>query len=750
MLTGAGCSLSAGIPLAKALVNEIHEKYHNECRQKLEEEQLYEYGACMSCLTLNERRDLLSPHLDGAKINWAHLAIACLIKAGYVTRVLTFNFDSVLARACGLVGLYPATYDFAASASDVTSHLASPAIIHLHGQGFAHRLLNADSETAENAINIRPLFRNTLSQHPFIVIGYSGVSDSVFPTIKDQYHGEERLYWAGHSETPSNSVLEFLNKGGNTAEYLGNSDADDFLINLARELECFPPKLFSDPHGHLLEELEPVSTFPLQENDGPDLLLRLRSMLTNLKVGVNHHQKPDLEALFMEGKWEDVIRIGDPKDEFEKDIVAQAYLMQGKDLSKNAKLEEDFSKFEQAFDKFQKAIEIKPGMHGAYIIWGTALSDLASLKKDASIFEQAFDKFKKAIDIKPNIHQVYYNWGHSLSDLAIIKEDFSLFQQACDKFKKAVDINPNYPRAYANWGDCLGELANLKKDTLLYEQAFEKYQKAIDINPNIHEVYNNWGNRLGELAELKKDSSLFDQSFEKYQKAIDIKPDKHKTYYNWGNFLCDLAIQKEDFSIFQQAFDKYQKAIDINPDSHETYNNWGYGLYRLAIKEKDASLYEQAFEKYQKAIDINPDKHDTYNDWGTALISLASLKKDVSLFEEAFDKYQKALNIKPDKHETFSNWGVALLSLWRITGQEGLLDQAKTYLNRAKKLNPDETYNLACLYAVAGNYKFCRDELHHCRKLKTLPSKKHLLTDEDLKNIRDLKWFKELIHEMPD
>ena len=77
----------------------------------------------MAELAVSERRDLIADYVDKAKINWAHIGVAQLIKYGYVDRVLTTNFDLLVARACALVGLFPAVYDFA------TSQLYKPADI---------------------------------------------------------------------------------------------------------------------------------------------------------------------------------------------------------------------------------------------------------------------------------------------------------------------------------------------------------------------------------------------------------------------------------------------------------------------------------------------------------------------------------------------------------------------------------------------------------------------------------------------
>ena len=51
LLTGAGCSLSAGIPLAPTLTKEINEIFKDDCERKLNKKQCQDYGSCMSILS---------------------------------------------------------------------------------------------------------------------------------------------------------------------------------------------------------------------------------------------------------------------------------------------------------------------------------------------------------------------------------------------------------------------------------------------------------------------------------------------------------------------------------------------------------------------------------------------------------------------------------------------------------------------------------------------------------------------------
>ena len=709
MLTGAGCSIKAGIPLAPELVKEIHAKFGDECRRRLSADELDDYGKCMSCLTKNERRDLLKPYLDRVKTNWAHIAIAAMLKAGFVSRVLTFNFDSVLAKACGLMGLYPATYDFASAPTIVTDYISAPAIIHLHGQGFGQSMMNSEDETRDHANNLRPLVRDCLTQAPFLIIGYSGSSDAVFPMFEAEFEGRERLWWAGHDTDPAPHIRGLLDKGRNTTDFVGGVEADLFLVELAQILGCWPPKLFEDPYGHLLEELEPVADFPLGSGSDGDLLSTLRERLQKQREAQTESTEEAVREAFMKGDWDQVIARANAQDAKQLTMIAWAFVKQANYFSDTGRSKQNEGFYRQSFEKYARASEIKPDMREAFYNWGNALSDLAKLKQDEGLYRESFEKYARAVEIKPDSHEAFNNWGAALSDLA-----------------------------------------KLKQDEGLYRESFEKYARAVEIVPDKHEAFNNWGLALSDLAKLKEDEGLYRESFEKYTRAVEIKPDMHEAFYNWGNALSDLAELKEDEGLYRESFEKYARAVEIKPDSHGAFYNWGTALLHLAKLKEDEGPYRESFEKYARAVEIVPDKHEAFNNWGTALLRLAKLKEDEGLYRESFEKYARAVEIKPDSHEAFNNWGTALLQYWRLAKDDAALKEAREVLNRAEELNPEDAYNSACLDAATGDTEACHRRLERCKEKGTLPSKVHLLEDPDLESVRSLGWLKTLLADLPD
>ena len=293
-LIGAGCSITAGIPSAGELIKTIHVEYAAQCAD-LDEDNLHSYGACMALLSINERRDLIRPYLEKAKINWGTIALAQLIVKGFVDRVLTVNFDLVLENSCGLIGLQPAVYDFGVAPANDPAMIVSPSIVHLHGQSYGLVLLNTAEETQRHRKKIEPVLIDSLRNAPMIIMGYSGSADGIFQTLLEEFEGREPLYWVGYGEEPASHILPFMKR--DHFQFIGGADFDRFMIELAQSLDCWPPSLFSDPLGHLLEELQPVVSYPVVRSDSAvDLLGDLRRKLEIVAQRANRRSRPQQHA----------------------------------------------------------------------------------------------------------------------------------------------------------------------------------------------------------------------------------------------------------------------------------------------------------------------------------------------------------------------------------------------------------------------------------------------------------------------
>ena len=207
--------------------------------------------------------------------------------------------------------------------------------------------------------------------------------------------------------------------------------------------------------------------------------------------------------------------------------------------------------------------------------------------------------------------------------------------------------------------------------------------------------------------------------------------------------------------LFAQASEKFAEAVRVNPDEQAAWCNWGNVLLtqaRTKSGEEADALFARTGEKYAEAVRIKPDDHDTWNNWGTALLDQARTKSDAEadeLFAQAGEKYAEAVRIKPDDHDAWNNWGNALLAQAKTkTGAEAdaLFAQAGEKLKAAEQIHEGAgAYNLACVAALRGDIDQCRSWLEKSRAAGRLPSRQHLLDDDDLDSVRQEDWFAELL-----
>lgn len=598
-LTGAGCSLSAGIPSGAKMAADICAAYPHETR-RLSDAEKANYALCMACLPIETRKKIINDYLKSpeVKLNWAHIALASLMHGNFVSRVLTFNFDSLLTRACGLLGLYPATYDFGIAPSTKTRHLAKPSIVHLHGQGSGSVLLNTEKETEKHAVELEPLLSDTFANYPMVVMGYSGESDKVFDKIKALYKGDQCLYWLGHAEEPAPHLASFINDvdGSGYCRYIGGADADQFLIQLAQKLNCFPPQVFSDPAGHLLTEMKDIAPYPLKDAGTTDILENTIERLKTHQAALQF--TPNQKAVLSNNP----VDIDTNDKDIPIEIQAWSLVELGNEHYDVAKKTNSISEYEKAAQQYEAAFKIKPVMHEALYNWGKALSDLAKLQNDPALFKASFAKYEAALNIKPDKHEALVDWGAALLYLAILQNDAALFKASFAKSEAALNIKPDAHNAFNNWGIALSALAKLQNDPALFKASFAKYEAALKIKPDKHEALNNWGLALSDLAKLQNDPDLFKVSFVKFEMAHNIKPDFHEALNNWGSALVEAWQLTKDEKYLEKATEVVSKAEKLIPD--KCFN----GACLAAIKNDEEGCKERLF-KAKAAKTLPPRKH---------------------------------------------------------------------------------------------------------------------------------------------
>ena len=706
VLLGAGMSVSAGIPLARGMIEEVKKQFP-ELASTCEKET---YPAYMSLLAPEMRRQLIGSFVDKAKINLAHLYLGALLKEGYVDRILTTNFDPLAIRSLALFNIFPAVYDFAASQEFIPGGAAELSVFYLHGQRDGFVLLNTEKEINGHSEKVKDVFQDVGRGRCWIVIGYSGENDPVFERLAEVNVFQNKLFWVAYKDQgPAKHILEkILTPNTKCGNYVKGYDADSFFLELFKELALPEPQIISTPFSHLKE-------------------------LINDIIAEYHIDGKPVEPTKETRKWVEAAIRGFEEGKGFRDVEeAQKKKIDIDEMTRKIRdiwVHERFNEIDDIFDTVRSSGSPEANEYLAYALinWGAALSELAQQKegKEAeALFKESFQKYEQALKINPELHDALYNWGTALSALAKQKE-----------------------------GDEAEEL---------FKESIQKYEQALNIKPDLHEALYNWGIDLSELAkrkEGKEAEALFKESIQKYEQALKIKPDEHGALYNWGNALSDLAEIKEGEeaeALFKQSYEKYEQTLKIKPDKHEALHNWAFALSDLARKKKGEEaelLFKDSFEKYEEALKIKPDKHEAMYNWGNALSDLAKQKEGEeaeALFKECFEKYEQAMKIKPDKHEALDNWGNALSELAKQKeGEEAeaLFDRSLEKLLMAEDIKEGSgAYNIACFNALRDKIKESLVWLEKALKMNPTPSRKHILADTDLDKINGSAEFNRIIN----
>ena len=278
-LIGAGCSASAGVPLASDIAQEcaislfreyssvksksvnasralkwLKEKNHLTDREGATwagyYSEIFEKHFCSD----PQQRAIIQRSVAKAcgKINWAHICLGELVAQHYVHSVLTTNFDRLILEGILLAGKVPVIADGLEALKRISSRPAMPQVVHLHGSLHAYSPLNSREamRAAGRTFAMRGAMFGMLKDTGFlVVVGYAGGEDGVMELLLDASKEFPNLviYWIFHENDYSYTRCEVkrLLSGPNKFYILGQ-DADMFFATLTRALE-FHPSWISQP-----------------------------------------------------------------------------------------------------------------------------------------------------------------------------------------------------------------------------------------------------------------------------------------------------------------------------------------------------------------------------------------------------------------------------------------------------------------------------------------------------------------------
>jgi signal transduction histidine kinase len=295
LLVGAGCSRSAGVPLAREIAQELTVRLATSyglveptCEDPLRAcdaligakkfpisarlenpnskddpfdwNALYDHIFTDHYATPKEVQPLFAEFCDraGGKINWANVCIGELVRLGFISTIITTNFDQLVLEGIARAGRLPVVADGLGSLNRVAGEPTHPQLIQIHGSRHTYYLRNsaadlkkvAEDDGARHAIE--ELIRGAKI---FVVVGYGGRERSVmdFLISAGKRWPDTQIFWVQHSEEIgdlSNLAREFLQTSDH-GKIVPGQDADSFFMRLCQLLGIGAPRAIIDPLGHL-------------------------------------------------------------------------------------------------------------------------------------------------------------------------------------------------------------------------------------------------------------------------------------------------------------------------------------------------------------------------------------------------------------------------------------------------------------------------------------------------------------------
>jgi hypothetical protein len=290
-LIGAGCSISAGIPgaveTAHRMTSEVARRFRccsdkDDCvtayRGLVQRNYLTDAGAPVPLAdqsddridwysvydemfrrhyaTPDDTRQLFGKVVGESKgaINWAHMCLGELVSRGFVSTVLTTNFDQLVLSGVVRAGLLPVVCDGVESLNRIAGAPRHPQLIELHGSRHTYLLRNRPEDVKEVWQNpqasaaVQKLLQNATT---FVVVGYGGREEGVMELLIQaaEVYRDKNLFWVQYSADPktlNQKAKRFLGTSRNGG-LLVAQDADVFFLELCRELGVGAPMAISEP-----------------------------------------------------------------------------------------------------------------------------------------------------------------------------------------------------------------------------------------------------------------------------------------------------------------------------------------------------------------------------------------------------------------------------------------------------------------------------------------------------------------------
>lgn len=341
--------------------------------------------------------------------------------------------------------------------------------------------------------------------------------------------------------------------------------------------------------------------------------------------------------------------------------------------------------FESAIDIFDNIISLYSDYSRAYAFRAQAY---AGLKK----YIEAASDVVKALEIDGDNKAFYI--------MQVIAD--SAFVQMNTKLKAMALTEPNG----AYWPYCLGVINEKAKK---YNDAITYYQKALKLDEDaitckrISSCYENMGNWTSAIEYMDKAIGLD-------PKDVDLIESKANIYYEAGQIETAISIMNE--------------YIERTPDYFGGYYRRGW--FKDNLKDIDGAI-----EDYTTSITLEPNYTYAIMSRGNMYLLKGDSERAMKDFEAVVQK------------DTIPERGSCTMYALMHLGRN---EEAVTWMNKMLESSEEEGvyYEAACLYSLMEDTEKSLYYLEESLK-RGNKSYHHIMTDDDIDNIRILKAFNQLI-----
>jgi hypothetical protein len=267
-LTGAGASISSGMPTAERCIwewkQDIFATNNPTLRESVGEISLagtrrriqewldrrggyppsgspneYSFFAEACFPTPTDRRSFFQQYVKQAMPFLGYRLMPLLVKTGMLRTVWTTNFDGLPARACAAANVTCVEVSIDSQHRlSLVPPLGELRVVSLHGDYRYDALKNTTAELQLQEHELKRELVSELQDHDLMVIGYSGRDISLMKTLVEAYgsRGAGRLYWCGMQAQPSPEVktlLQVATAAQREAFYVPSFGFDDVMERIA-------------------------------------------------------------------------------------------------------------------------------------------------------------------------------------------------------------------------------------------------------------------------------------------------------------------------------------------------------------------------------------------------------------------------------------------------------------------------------------------------------------------------------------